>query len=175
MPRACTVCAHAERQAIDKALVAGEAFRNIAQRFGTSVAALHRHKGEHLPRLLAKAQRQEVTRATALEAQAHHQAADERAHALDVVQQLRTINGAALTVLVEARNARNGDLALKAIDRIQRQIELQAKLLGELDERPQVNVLIMPEWVALRAVIVAALAPYPEARLVVAEALDAAG
>jgi len=88
--------------------------------------------------------------------------------ALDVLQQLRTINGAALTVLRDARAAQDGDLALKAIDRICRQIELQAKLLGDLDERPVVNVLLSPEWLVLRGQLVAALAPFPEARVAVA-------
>jgi hypothetical protein len=32
MPRTCLACAHSERAAIDKALVAGEALRNIAER-----------------------------------------------------------------------------------------------------------------------------------------------
>ena len=171
MPRTCTICNHPQRAAVDKALVAGTALRDISQRFGLSMSALHRHKAEHLPRLLAKAQQQETARATALAAQAQRQEAGERERAFDVVQQLRTINGAALTVLKEARDARNGDLALKAIDRIQRQIELQAKLLGELDERPQVVLVQSPEWVALRGVIVAALAPHPAARLAVTEAL----
>src|SRR5262249_48597691 len=33
---------------IDAALTGGDAFRNMAARFGTSVTALHRHKHEHL-------------------------------------------------------------------------------------------------------------------------------
>jgi hypothetical protein len=45
---------------------------------------------------------------------------------------------------------------------------LQAKLLGELSDAPQVNVVLMPEWLALRGAILAALAPYSEARAAVA-------
>jgi hypothetical protein len=48
MPRPCSICIHPQRQAIDHALITGEAFRNMAPRFGTSVTALHRHKHEHL-------------------------------------------------------------------------------------------------------------------------------
>jgi hypothetical protein len=47
-------------------------------------------------------------------------------------------------------------------------------LLGELDEHP-VNVLISPEWLELRAVIVTALEPHPEARGAVLGALEGAG
>ena len=154
MGRTCTVCAHPERHAIDKALVAGDSFRDIAGRYGLSKSAVERHQAEHLPKVLTQARAEEDV-----------------AHALDVVKQLKTINGVSLTILKEARDARDGDLALKAIDRIHRQIELQAKLLGELDERPVVNILVSTEWLALRGQLVAALAPYPEARACVAGVL----
>ena len=159
MPRVCTVCASPDRAAIDKALVAGEPVRSVASRYGTlGRMAVQRHKEEHLPTALVAAAGEEAVK-----------------QALDVVQQLKAINGASMAILVEARRAQDGELALKAVDRIQRQIELQAKLLGELDERPQVNVLVMPEWLALRARVLAALAAFPEARIAVAEALNHAG
>lgn len=156
MTRTCTVCGHPQRAAIDAALVAGGAYRSIAKQFDLSAAALFRHRGEHLPASLVTAAGEEATR-----------------QALDVLQQLKLINGAALAVLRDARAAQDGDLALKAIDRIQRQIELQAKLLGDLDERPVVNVLISPEWHALRARIVGTLVSFPEARVALAGVLDA--
>src|SRR5712691_3644271 len=53
MPRRCTICDHPQHHAIDHALVAAEAFRNISKRFGTSTTALHRHKHEHLLEHLA--------------------------------------------------------------------------------------------------------------------------
>ena len=55
MPRSCSICTHPQRQAIDQALMAGSALRNIAPRFGTSVTALHRHKHEHLSTALTQA------------------------------------------------------------------------------------------------------------------------
>ena len=158
MPRVCTVCAHAQLHAINKALVAGGSLRDIARQFGVSKDAVARHQAEHLPKLLTEAR-----------------AREEAAHALDVAAQLRTINGAALTVLRDAKNAGDGELMLKAVDRVLRQIELQAKLLGDLDDRPQVNVLVTPEWAALRSRIVAVLAPYLAARLALVAALGDAG
>ena len=60
--------------------------------------------------------------------------------ALDVLQQLKFVNGAALAVLRDAKAAGDGELTLRAIDRVlTSQIELQAKLLGDLDDRPQVS------------------------------------
>ena len=158
MPRTCTICVHPDRPAIDAALIAGTPLRNIAEHNGVSATALHRHKEEHVPATLAKAKEAEDVR-----------------QALDIVGQLKAINGAALMVLGEARRSGNGELALKAIDRIHRQIELQAKLLGELDDRPQINVLVSPEWLSLRLVIVQALTAYPEAHRAVLGALSASG
>lgn len=154
MPRTCTICNHREREAIDKALVDGGAFRNIAQHFAVSATALFRHKAEHLPATMVKAAE-----------------AEDVAHAIDVVRQLRDINKAALAVLTDARKDRDGELSLKAIDRIQRQIELQAKLLGELSDAPQVNVLVAPEWLTIRSTLVSVLAPFPEARAALSGAL----
>ncbi len=154
MTRTCTICSHASLHAINTALVSGGTLRDIAGRYGLSKSAVERHAAEHLPAALVAAVGAEETR-----------------QALDVLQQLKTINGAALTVLRDARAAGDGDLALKAIDRICRQIELQAKLLGDLDERPVINVLVTPEWQRLRGQLVAALAPFPEARVAVAAVL----
>src|SRR2546428_664553 len=44
MPRPCSLCQHPEREAIDQALAVKEPYRIIAERFGTSPAALHRHQ-----------------------------------------------------------------------------------------------------------------------------------
>ena len=50
-------------------------------------------------------------------------------------------------------------------------LELLAKLTGELQQEGSINVLIAPEWLALRGALLAALAPYAEARTAVAAAL----
>lgn len=157
MPRVCTICIHAERANIDQALVGGGSFRDIAGHYGLSKSSVERHKADHLPQAMVKAAEQEDIR-----------------NAIDVVKQLKAINSATLNILSEARHEGDHDTALKAIDRVQRQIELQAKLLGELDDRPQisqVNVLFAPEWLMVRQAIMHALAPYPDARIAVAGSL----
>ena len=55
MPRTCTICRHPQKAEIDEALLAGTPFRNIAKRYGTSSAALVRHKSKDLPAALVKA------------------------------------------------------------------------------------------------------------------------
>jgi hypothetical protein len=87
------------------------------------------------------------------------------------VKQLKVINQVSVAILHEARQAGDPGTALKAVDRLLRQIELQAKLLGELDERPTVNILVSGEWVSIRTALLAALGPYPDARTAVAQQL----
>ena len=92
--------------------------------------------------------------------------------AIDVVRQLKAINVACLEILQKSRADGAHAVSLRAVDRIQKQIELQARLLGELQEQgPQVNVLIAPEWHEIRVTLLQALERFPEARAAVAEVL----
>lgn len=156
MPRTCSICTHEERQAIDVALVKKTPFRNIAEQCSVSLGALSRHYNEHLPAHLVKAKEEA-----------------DIAHAIDVVEQLKAINSVCLRILKNARDSGEDRLALSAVDRIYRQIELQAKLLGELQaQQTTVNVLVAsPEWLHVRATLLGALETYPEARQAVAGAL----
>ena len=63
-------------------------------------------------------------------------------------------------------------MALKALEVEIKQIELMAKLTGQLNEAPEVNFMLNPEFVRLKQVIIETLLPYPEARLALSDALD---
>ncbi len=65
------------------------------------------------------------------------------------------------------------ELLLKTLDRLKAHLELLAELQGKLNRNPQLNLLVAPEWVRLRDTMLRALEPYPEARLAIAEALNA--
>jgi hypothetical protein len=158
MPRRCTVCDHTQRHSIDETLVIGAPYRSVAKRFGLSESAVYRHKTDHLPAHLLMARQVE-----------------EVAQADDLLEQVRHLQGHALDILERAE--KSGDLrtALAAISQARGNLELLAKLLGELDERPMLNLNISPEWLELRAVIVGALEPYSEARGAVLSALEGAG
>ena len=157
MPQPCTVCLHPDREAIDRALVGGEPARTVASRYVTlGRMAVQRHKENHLPATLARAQD-----------------AAEVAHADDLLGQVRDLQGKALGILEKAEGAGQLMVALAAIRETRGCLELLGKLMGEIDDRPQVNVLVMPEWLALRSRIVTALVPYPEARAALAEVLSA--
>jgi hypothetical protein len=163
MPQTCSICTHPQRAEIEKAMISGETLREIAERCPASRpvsrSTLHRHKQEHLPAHLAKAHEEESI-----------------GQAIDVVRQLKAINSACLEVLQKSRADGKHSISLRAVDRIHRQIELQAELLGELQESgPTVNVLIAPEWQEVRVNVLQALTPYPEARSAVAQVLTDAG
>ncbi len=154
MPRTCSICTHAERAAINAALLAGTALRDIAGQFGVSKSSLDRHKEEHLPVALVQAKDAEAA-----------------AHADDLLAQLATLQADARRI--GARAEREGDLrtALAAVRELVRMIELLAEMQGELNRAPQVNITLTAEWLTLRLVILEALAAYPAARLAVAERL----
>jgi hypothetical protein len=59
-----------------------------------------------------------------------------------------------------------------AVKELRSNLELLAKLRGELDERPVVNLHMSTEWLELRTAIVVALEPFPDASYAVLRALD---
>lgn len=154
MARQCSICTHPGREEIDSALVAGASLRDIAGRYRVSKSALERHKANHLPERLLKAE-----------------GAREAAQAEDLLDQVKGLRNKTYGILLQAEKAGNLRIALSAIKEARACLELLAKLIGELDERPQINVLLTPEWVQVRTQVLYALSPYPEARQAVAEAL----
>lgn len=84
---------------------------------------------------------------------------------------LQRIEGRYTVTAVETKYADPRELLLKSYDRLQGRLELVAKLLGELESQPTVNININPQWIETRAMIVQALAPYPDARQAVAQVL----
>jgi hypothetical protein len=158
MPRRCTVCTHPDRESIDEALVGGTALSALSAKYRVSEDAVGRHKGNHLPAKLVMAQ-----------------AAEEVTQADSLLDQVRDLQDKALDILAKAEEAGELRTALGAVREARGNLELLAKLLGELDERPQVNILVSPEWHSLRTKLLYALNPYPEARGSVLRALEGVG
>lgn len=177
MGRPCTICTSdpATRERVEHELVAGLTLKAVSLNTGMSVGALHRHKTEHLPKLLARACRERGPQPPAVQ-QFVRQEVQEGRRALDVVKQLREINTIAFAILKEARDQEDGELALKAIDRIHKQLELQGRLLGQLEEGAPISVIVNnPEWTTIRTTILVTLRPYPEALRALAAALREVG
>jgi hypothetical protein len=215
MPRKCSVCAHPERDTIDKAILAEGILRALARQYGLSRDALERHKKDHIAAALAKtAAAQALTNAEGLAAEIQRlmvrinllydachrwlqdpnnpeqydlgpRAEEVRVIYLDRVGNQVVRRKAKLSELlpkieqdgrvveaVEVKRADPRELILKTSQRLEGQLELLAKLLGELQEGPTINnILVMPQWQTLRSVILGALQAHPQAKLSVVEAL----
>ena len=156
MPRTCTVCAHAERAAVDRALVAGAPLRDIAGQHRLAKSAVARHKADHLPAALAKAKEAQTV-----------------ADADDLLRQAGALRTKAMSLLLKAEDAGDFRTALAGVREARGCLELLAKLLGELRDEATVNITITAAWVEVRAAVMAALVPYPEARAAVAKRLVA--
>ena len=113
MPRMCSICGHPQRLQIDAALRAGQPLRHIAKHYGTSPTALFRHKQADQPGQQVPAA--PVARQVAV---------------LSPFERLRAIQGETAAILQEARATQNHVVALQAIARAERQIELEARWLG---------------------------------------------
>jgi hypothetical protein len=152
MPRRCTICHHEERDEIDRQLSGGGAIGAIGAEWGVSTDALKRHKANHLlPEMREKL------------------VADPDLRDVDVLAEMKGLYARMKGHLERVEETDNWQ-AIKAFHSEARaDLELLAKLIGQLDERPQVNVLISP---TVQTAIIAALEPYPEARLAVANALE---
>jgi hypothetical protein len=101
--------------------------------------------------------------------------AGEVAEAGDLLEGVRDLQRRAYAILDRAEEAGELRTALSAVREARGNLELLAKLLGELDERPVVNLNVSPEWLELRTVIVGALDAHPDARGAVLRALSEAG
>ncbi|GAG31560.1 unnamed protein product, partial [marine sediment metagenome] len=71
-----------------------------------------------------------------------------------------------LNVLAELRKFIDSQKGLVGVD---------AQVRKLIDEGPTFNILIQPEFIEVRAMIVEALAPFPEAKRAVFEVLDSHG
>jgi hypothetical protein len=153
------VCTHPKREEVDRALVEGVSAAEISGRYRTvGERAVRRHRSNHLPAKLVMAEK-----------------AAEVAEADTLLEQVKDLQGHAYSILDRAEEAGELRTALSAIREARGNLELLAKLLGELDERPVTNVLVSAEWVTVRTAMMEALSLYPRARLAVAERLSELG
>ena len=159
MPRTCSICTHPQREAIDKDLASGQPYRGISRAFRVSEDALARHREAHLPETLAKA----------------HDAS-EVARADDLLNQLQLLQKVTMLILSRAEQAGALRTMLGAVREARENLELIGRLVGDLRDGSAVNLLIVsPEWATVRAKLVRALQPFPEARQAVLAALEEPG
>ena len=149
----CTICANPDLAKINEALLSGAALNTLAGTYGVNRASLYRHR-KHIPAKLAKA----------------HEA-KEIATADNLMGRMAALDAKAQDVYARALKAHNLTAAIAAVRELREITTLYAKISGELQSQNVTNIIISPEWVNLRNVIIIALEPYPEARRAVIEAV----
>jgi DNA-binding transcriptional ArsR family regulator len=158
MPRPCSICAHPDRLAIERELLAAVSFRSLADRYGVSLAALSRHVNAHMPRSLARAQ--------ALREEG------EVASAEALLAEVCSLRDRALGILDLAELQGDPRTALMALRELRATLELIGRLVGQLASGVSVTITSSSEWLELRGRILEALAPFPDARLALAQAIE---
>jgi hypothetical protein len=166
--RNCRVCGHDKRHLIELALVYRTPSTVLARRFGVSADSIKRHARNHLPAQL---------KAALLTAQRPSEIDLEKLQASEAEGLLAQL------VSQRARLQQHSELALELGDvkaavacenSIQGNLALVGKLLGQLinvHEVRSTSILVSPDYLQLRAKLVAALRPFPEASAAVGRAL----
>jgi len=136
-------------------IVEGASVRHVAEQFGLSASAVQRHKS-HIPELLVQAR--------------EHADTYEAGAIFDRIERLERETLEQLEA-EKASDEVDRRIVLQAIREQRGNIELVAKVMQLIDQAPKMElILISPQ---VQQVIIRALAPYPQARLAVANALAA--
>ena len=99
--------------------------------------------------------------------------ASEIASTARLLERLDLIGLQTVEILETCKAAQDHRISLRAIARLEKQLELQAKIVGLIQAAPLVvNVVAEPEWLQLRTVIFIALSNHPEAQAAVIEAIS---
>lgn len=162
----CTVCAHRERAAIDVAIARGVSLNAIAKRAGLGPDSLARHSRHHLlppqrAKLIAGPDLSiDLPRLRETESQS-------------LLLHLVSLRHRLFATLDQMEEHADGHGLATISSQLHKNLELTAKLLGDLNTGSTTinNVLVLPEYVALRIALVDALAPFPAARQAVAAVL----
>jgi hypothetical protein len=152
MPRPCSICRHPEVAAINAQLVSGETYRNVAKRYGTfSPATVVRHR-PHIAKAIAKAKTAAATKIdNALAKQETVSAIKEAGQVETVLDRLMGYHRVLAELLKEAREAKDHAGALRAVQAGLKQLELEARLLGELKDHSGSGTAITVQVVYVNA------------------------
>lgn len=161
----CSVCNHPKVREIDALLLAGIQLTVIARRFGfkrqsgelkIDNLSRHRSKGHIIP--------------------VHHppESAAPPVDEEGEVEVPTTAVGGLKALIQKLEKIQRGELSPSPAAQISRELRLTYESLAKIqgpEEPPEVNLADVPEWIELRERIMAALAPWPDAKKAVLEAV----
>lgn len=145
---------------MDALLLEERPIRELAVRWGISADSFRNHGKKHLGEVLVALRKAN--------------AEDEHRSALSRLEELYERTNA---LLAQAEHSGTMGASLQAVREARATLESIAKITGELNEKPTVtiNLAASPEWLQLQGLILAALMPFPDARLAVADAIEIIG
>ncbi len=173
MGRFCKVCEHSNRARLELGLANGIGFRRLAQTFpGLSQDSLRRHKINHMsPKQIV-----ELLVGKKLPDEMMQEIRDREADG--ILHQMMNIRAIAWERLDMAREVGEEKTIQGYLRELRGVIKDEAELLGMLGVKSQhlhINLSQAPEWVEVKAVLLAALAKYPDAQIAVLDALERVG
>ena len=154
MSRQCSICARPDVNEINQMLISEKPLLQISKKYAISYSALIRHYENHITR--------DMTRSVD---------AEKVSNADSLLQKLIEYENDARRYRDMAEEDGDIDLALRAVDRALKCVEIGSKIRGLIQEQTQVNILVNPQWIELRSTIIKALEPYPDARRAIIDAL----
>jgi hypothetical protein len=165
----CRGCNHPERVRIERLLAAGASIKGAARKFAIDHHALRRHWINHVS---ADARAAYIAGAGVAKDQLEEVVADE---SLALIDHYRIVRGGLYKGFGAASEIGDGNALALLAGRLHENLRDCARLTGELQQGPllnvQNNVSVGPDYARAIAVIVSAVAPYPEAREAVIAAL----
>ncbi len=90
---------------------------------------------------------------------------------LNVINALMESRARILSIYDEARQTGDVRAAIQALQCEVSQLTLMGKLTGQFSDETQINILMNPEFVRLKQILIKTLEPYPEARVRLSERL----
>src|SRR5215468_10622328 len=164
----CSVCSHRELAQIDTALARGVAAPAIARRFKLGTDSVYRHGRNHLPPQLRAA----VLAGPDLEGVDLDKLKQTESQSL--LGNLVALRHRLFAALDAAEEYNDAGMLTRVASQLHQNLEITGKLLGDLgvSSTNVTNILIAPQYISLRVELVKALAPFPEARAAVAQALN---
>jgi hypothetical protein len=168
----CQVCRHSERWRLELLRAGGATLDSLAVKFGLHRDAIHRHWRDHVsPEMKAS-----YLCGPAQLAELAEKAAAEGDSVLDHLRMIRTVLTGQLAAMTEAGDGRG---AAYVAGRLTATLETMARITGEIGElaRNTINIngnvaiVNSPEFAKVQAIMLRALAPFPDARGAVVSAL----
>jgi len=152
----CAACDDAKAVAINRALVIGTSLSKLSKQYGITGPALSAHRRNHLSPALAVVRTERLAQG-----------------ATTVMEEVTALVAHMKTILAQAVKAKNAGQALAANRELRGDLELIARITGELETRTQVvlNIATSPDWIRTRTALMEALIPFPDATRAAADAL----